>query len=448
MAILKIVSGNKNLSYVIQKNPATGMFVKSLKQGALFAYFPKANGQTRTNEYVIYFKDASDEITYKKHPDEQFEYMNPSKYNDARFINDAIQECLHAAREHKGESGVHDVPANHMVFVNMVETQFKTIDIFRRYFPEIEMRAELVSRDNYRMTFTTQNKMTLRYLLQVVNLFGVFAQLNSPTYSYLTEDLVKKYVRICNEVDAPYFIRYLIKVRMCRSESIFNSVKDELVNTKRYDNILMTFGDTHDARIAWIKGLLLDKPQDPKEGLVLSGNRSIIDIGTGIDFRYLKIFAPKLQEKGLMYYAIEKDFDARERIKAGIRTRNLEDTVEIYESLEEFMKYHNEYLKNEHFDVICTEVLEHNEFNEAKKIVNIVSNGIKFGQFIISVPCAEFNQFYGLDGFRHDDHKWEAKLEDLKKLTDGVHNKDKILMNVGDVINDIPVTYGIRISSV
>lgn len=435
MAIMKIRSGNKDLSYVIQKKPSSGLFVKSLKQGALFSYFPNYNGVQSTNEYIIYFKDASDKITYKIHPDEQFEYLNTSKYNDARFINDAIQEIMHAAREHKGDSGQYDVPSNHSIEVNLVNTQFKTIDIFRRYFPNIEMQATEVSKDNYNLKFTTEEKMTFQYFLQVINLFGIFAQLNSPVYSYLTEDLVKKYVRICNEIDAPYFIRYLIKIRMCRSTNTFESVKADLEKTARY-KVEMQHGDTHENRITWIKN-------------IVSLDNSIIDIGTGIDYRYLKAFAPKLQAKGLTYYAIEIDFDARERIKAGIRTRGLEDAVEVYESLDEFLKFHNEYLKKETFTVICTEVLEHNEFEVAKTIVGQVAKNVDFDKFIITVPNAEFNQFYGLDGFRHDDHKWEATRDDVYKLCNKVQlGYQKIISNVGDTVNGVPVTFGLQVKKV
>lgn len=429
MAILTVKSGNKNLSFVLQKNPASGMFVKSLKQGALFAWFPKGS----TQDYVIYFKDASDQITYKVHPDESFEYLNSSKYNDARFINDAIQEIMHAAREGKGDSAIYDVPCNHMITVNLVNTDFKTIDIFRRYFPEIEMLSEQVSKNNYRLKFTSQKHMKLQYILQVINLFGIFAQLNSPTYSYLTEDLVKKYVRIANEIDAPYFIRYLIKMRMCRSLNTFNSVKEDLERSNKVQ-IEMTHGDTHQMRIDWMK-------------TVLDDNLSIVDIGTGIDYRYLKSWAPKLQEKGLMYYAIEIDFDARERIKAGLRNRNLDDCVMLFESLDEFMVYNNEYLTKEKLNVMCTEVLEHNEFSAAKKIMKTVCTGINYNKFIITVPNKNFNVFYGLEGFRHDDHKWEADANDITKLVIATNSLvDAELHLVGDKVNGIPVTYGLVIT--
>ena len=447
MAILRIKSSNENLSYIISKNPNSGLFVKKHKQGMFFGYFPIMEGETNCKEYYLHFKDASDNISYKEHVKQQFEYLNSSKYNDARFINDVIQDCLHGVRE--GKTKEYDIPSNYLIEINLVNTEFRTVDIFRKYFPNIEIRLEEISKNNFNIIFINDIPMTLQYMLRVINLFGIFAQLNSPTYSYFTEDLVKKYIRIANEVDAPYFIKYLIKTKMCTSETIFNNNKLDLETSSKYI-IDMKFSDTHAARIQWIKDLI----GEPKY--------SIIDIGTGRDYKYLKLLAPLLKEKGLMYYAIEIDSEAREHIKAGLRNRNLEDTVVIFSSLNEFIefykKYHtdekiaNRFNSNEKFDVICTEVLEHNEFKEANKIVNIVYNNIYYNQFIVTVPNIEFNQFYCLEGFRHPDHKFECTFLQLFSLF--FHKNERLIgysniHPVGDTIklNEeiIPVTWGITL---
>lgn len=439
MAIMQILSSNKNLSFVIKKNPQSGIFLKKIKMGMMFGYFPYESDVQNQNRYVIHFKDASDKISYKVHPDEQFEYLNSSKYNDARFINDAIQECLHSAREGKGVSAEYDVPAKHLIRINLVNTEYKTIDIFRRYFQDIEIRHDEVSKDNYAITFISEYPMSFQRIIMVVNLFGIFAQLNSPTYSYLTEDLIQKYIRIANEVDAPYFIKYLIKIRMCRSEKIFENNKADLERSERH-TISMVYGDTHVARLNFIKNKLISP-----NGTDWKMNNSIIDIGTGIDYRYLKMFGEKIKEAGLMYYAIEIDFDARMRIQAGLKNRGWEDCVVIFESLADFMVYHNEYLTKESFDVICTEVLEHNEFEDAKKIVRTVLRKIKINNFIITLPNKSFNTFYAIDGMRHDDHKWEATVQDLHSLSalaDG-SGIGRHLEPVGDIVDGLPVTWAI-----
>lgn len=439
MALLQIFSENPDLSYLIQKNPNSGLFMKSVKQGVMFGYFPKEDGRINEQKYIIYFKDASDQISYKRHEDESFEYLNASKYNNARFINDAIQEVLHAAREKASEK---DVPSHHEILVNLVETQFKTIDIFRRYFPEVGIASAEISKDNYRILFRTQEEMPLQKLLQLINLFSIFAALNSDDYIFITEDMIRKYVRLANELDAPYFIKYLIKIRMVRSGKKFENLKKDLEQSNRY-KIQMVYGDTHDMRIQWIRSIL-NKVKMFKEKEVIYLERSIVDIGTGIDYRYLKIFAPILQSQGLKYYAIERDYDARERIKAGLRNRALEDTVELFESIEEFLDFYKNVEESPRVDVICTEVLEHNEFNAARKIVNQICDKIDFEKFIITVPNSAFNVHYGLDGkFRHDDHKWEGTIEDVQRLAPPYLNW--VISGVGDMVDDVPVTHGLVI---
>lgn len=424
MAILKIHSENPDLSFLLEKNPASGLFMKSVKAGVMFGYFPLRDGKVVPNEYVIYFKDASDQISYKRHEDESFEYLNASKYNNARFINDAIQDVLHSAREKSSER---DLPHMHSISVNLVETHFKTIDIFRRYFPEVDIKSEEVSKDNYRLEFVTVEPMTFQRLLQTVNLFSIFATLNSRDYTFITEDMINKYVRLANAIDAPYFIKYLIKIRMARSEKKFKAAKAELERSNRY-KINMVHGDTHEMRIVFIRERI-------------SLERPIVDIGAGIDYRYVKDLAPTLQGKGMKYYAIERDPEAREKIKFGLKNRNLEETVEVFESLDEFLEYYKTVLDNVQVDVICTEVLEHNKYTDACAIMDLVHNKLNYRQFIVTVPNADFNVYYGLSGFRHDDHKWEATERDVIALVPKGANA--AMFSVGDTVNDVSVSYGL-----
>jgi hypothetical protein len=449
MAFLKLTSTNENLSWVLEKNPNTGIVIKSNRQGYLFGFFPKKENEVVQTEYCVYFKDASDEISYKEHVDQSFEYLSSAKYTNARFINDSIQELMLSARENlhtyleRGED--YDVPAHHTIMFNVVATQYKTIDIFQRYFKEVEIVSFEVTKNNFRLVFGTKKEITLSHFLNLVNLFGIFAVLNSNDFTYVHEGMIPKYLKILNRIDAPYFIRYLFKVRLLRERKKFEAKQKDLEQTKLYD-LSLTYGDSHDARIDFIK-----------ENIEL--NHSIVDIGTGIDFKYLKIFAPLLAKKDLMYYAIEKDHDAKERIKAGIRNRQLEN-VELFDSLDEFLLVHP--MEKEMLTVICTEVLEHNEIDAAKALIETMIQKINFNQIIITVPNSSFNQYYGLDGaFRHTDHKWEYTQKEFEDLCSplvvycavktGMTPGTGVQLNyfgVGDKINGDAVSTGLIIKSI
>lgn len=441
MAFLKLISSNNNLSWIIEKNPETGIVIKSNRQGYLFGFFPLVDGKRNENEYCIYFKDASDEVSYKKHVDESFEHLSSSKYNNARFINDAIEELLRSAREgvhtYQSRGEEYDVPKRHAITFNMVETQYKTIDIFQRYFTDIDISSTEIVKNNFSITFLATVPMTLSHFLCIVNLFGIFAVLNSNDFIYLHEGMIEKYLRILNKIDVPYFIRYLFKVRLLREPKKFEKCKEILEQTYLYSNLTITYGDTHDARIAWIKEKV--KPIFP-----------IIDLGTGIDFKYLKIFAPKLMEKDLKYYAIEKDIDASERIKAGVRNRRLEN-VDLMESLDDIILVNPDQIKETPTTIICTEVLEHNEIKEVEIILQKMLTNFNYDQIIISVPNAGFNKHYGLiNNTRHEDHKWEYTKDEFHKLITEflLKNNHRVYceyFSIGDMVENESVSTGLII---
>ena len=51
MCLLKIKSTNPNFSFIIYKNPKTGMQIKSIRQGFGYGFFPNDS----ENKYIIFF---------------------------------------------------------------------------------------------------------------------------------------------------------------------------------------------------------------------------------------------------------------------------------------------------------------------------------------------------------------------------------------------------------
>src|SRR6185369_15471278 len=156
----------------------------------------------------------------------------------ARILNDAISDILHSTREKDSEYD--KTGFSYLVNINLLETQFKTIDIFQRYFiPEgFKIEYKVISINNYNLVFST-SEHTLRKLINLVNLFGIIAALNSEDFNFLTDDLVLKYARISAYLDAPYFIRYLLKVKMMRSMSKFNICKSLLEQSNKFTYNIM-----------------------------------------------------------------------------------------------------------------------------------------------------------------------------------------------------------------
>lgn len=429
MGFLQLKTTNENLSYIIGRNPANDPHVKKCKKGVWFSWY---NEDEQYKKYNILFKDKSNEISYPVHPNAEFEYVNTAKYNNARIYSDIFSDVLRDAivkdREHDTENFYNEV------YFNLVYTQYKTIDIFKRYFTskgiEFESKEVKEGTNNYSIRLYTKTK-TIKYLLKVASIFTMVASLNSDDYIYLSDDFVDKYIELTNDVDAPYFIKYLIKVRLLRSPKRFEKLLDKL-NYSESHQFDFTFGDTHDARIEFVKENIF-------------ATKSIVDIGSGIDFRYLKLLAKTTEENKKSYYAIDIDEDAQFKANRYISNNNMEN-VTVHSNLDEVINNYIFENKNEKVDVLCTEVLEHNQIDEAKAVIKKVLTKFNINKFLITVPNSEFNKHYSDNLFRHDDHKWEIPFNDFKGLINdcliNFENYEVEFFPVGDKVDNIATSSG------
>jgi hypothetical protein len=271
MSIVQLKSDNPKMSWVISKNPESGMLVKGLRLGTAFGWF-------KDSAYNVFFKDAEDEVSYKAHQDEQFEYLNSSRFNSALFILNTIDEFFRSAFKEKHELDVSDSHKNEF-FINMINVKNERyITAFQKYFEDYEVEYENIAGDNYRVVIRTEK--SIHELLNFVAVFGIFNAIVNDDDIYVTSDVIKKYLTCMNNIDAPYFMRYLFKIRFLESEGQFNKFKGELCNTDRAE-ISMTYGDNWFARQREIENRL-------------SFSNSIIDVGCG-EGKYITRFARKIK---------------------------------------------------------------------------------------------------------------------------------------------------------
>src|SRR4051794_20917521 len=117
MAILELYSLNPDFSFIIGKNPSSGMLIKSIRKGKAFGWYPD---ETR---YAIYFKDGENEISYPKEKDETFEYLNVSRFNSPIFPLSAITDFFASASKK-----IHPADTDgftNEVSINMVYTEYE-----------------------------------------------------------------------------------------------------------------------------------------------------------------------------------------------------------------------------------------------------------------------------------------------------------------------------------
>ena len=421
MAYLQLKSTNPSLSYILKKNPASGLFARSMRKGTLFGFYSLDDVQT----YNVFFKDAPNEISYPEFKDQEFEYINATRYNSTQFVLNALSELFRDAFKKPQELDVDGHTSS--VLLNLVCLSSKrTLDTFTHHFQEeCQIDAEQVSHKHYRMTFTTTR--SIYYLLNLVNLFSTFNVIRSKTeFLFVDDETVEKYFQCLAAIDAPYFIRYEFKTHLLRGQRRFEKYQSLLENSKRYPMALKS-GDSVEMRMDVITSYL-------------NFNASVIDIGCG-EGRYIWKIAPKLAH-GAKYHAIDIDQDCLESVSHKVRVRELTN-VFTYPSLDAFETSDALGDSTTGYDIILTEVIEHMSVPEATALVKRCLAFPKLRSLILTTPNKDFNHFYfdEEDGVRHCDHKFEFTAEEFMNWLQEFSGCFDYLA-VGDEVNGIPMSLG------
>jgi small RNA 2'-O-methyltransferase len=415
VAFLQLKSTNPDFSYVIQKNPASGMLVKCMRLGRAFGWF--SDPQT----YNCFFRDAENEVSYKSFPDERFEYVNTSRYTAMMFVINAIGDFFNTAVKKPNEKDGQGF--ENEAFINLAYIKStRYIGIFNQHFADFYIEAEEVSNHNYRLRIKT--KRPLRDMLNYVCLFSVFNVLrNEGMFFEISDAVVEKYLACLQIIDAPYFVRYVFKTNLLRGTNLFGKYKGILCN----DDIEMTFGNTGIQRLNAVESRLDHKS-------------NIIDIGCGEGAFLFSIM--KTLDEHSTYFAIDVRPEARDRVTFKTKQKGVNNVV-VLESFDEFLIHDPKPANN--YTALLVEVIEHMQLEEAtelmKKVLGFAPNSI-----LITTPNKEFNQFYNFaeDDLRHEDHKFEFIAAEFESWLTPLVPENFIVkfFDVGDRVKGKPTTLG------
>jgi SAM-dependent methyltransferase len=412
MAFLQLSSNNPKFSYILRKNPDSGMLIKSNRKGRLFGWY------TNHETYNIYFRDSDVEVSYSK---DDFEYMDATRYNAPMFLVNAFHSFLNHMKK-TDESDMFGY--ENTLIINQMKCRSHSIETFRSHFPEYEFSFDEVASRNYRITIKT--KKSIRELVNLSQILAIFnALLNDDLY--ITDDEIDKYLACILVIDAAYFIRHLFKCYFLRTQSTFNQYKT-LLETSKKDKLELEFGNNLVQRTNFIKKHLDFKSH-------------IVDIGCG-DGHYVGEFAPKIDKNGLEYHAIDINAERIENVKRLCERKGLEN-VATWSSIDDFTCPDNA-------AIIMTEVVEHMTKEGAETLISKILEW-PFKSLIVTTPNKEFNHNYQLfeDDVRHDDHKMEFNREEfttlIKKLVESCNNsnnnkKSVEFFDIGDSVNMLKPT--------
>ena len=418
MAIMQLRSTNPDFSFLIKKNPGNGMIFREIRKGTAYGWY--SDNET----YNIYFKDADNEISFKQHPDEDFEYLNLSRYNSPLIPLNMITEFLGSLVKKDNER---DIPGfRNTLMINMLHLQrIHYIAFFQKHFRDFDFKIEGISDKSYKLEISTEKP--LEELINVSSVLFLFFAMFGKEYIDIPDSMLKKYISSLQRIDAPFYIRNLFVQNFLTSRKRFRDFRDELEQSERY-RIRFAFGNTAYQRRDFIKEKL-------------GFNKKIIDIGCGEGF-YALNFARNIEHE---YIAVDINESLLERVRNNAAKREL-DNIFTYTSLESYIEDYD----NELSDVILTEVIEHMPLEDAETLIRSICRNINFETLIITTPNQEFNKFYELnEELRHDDHKWEFGREEFRNWISGILENEEIsYVEIGDKVNDISTTQGVIIKRI
>lgn len=413
MAIVQVASTNPHFSFLIRKNPSSGMMLRSIRKGMAYGWY--SDDQT----YNIYFKDADNEVSYKQHEQESFEYLNVSRYNTSLFVLNAITEFCSSPLKARDERDLDGYV--HSFFINLIHIERPWyIDFFRKHLKDFTFDMEQQAHKSYSLKVTTAK--SLYHLFHAVGVLSLFLAMFGHEHLDLSDNVLDKYIRSVNVIDAPFYIRSLFAKNFLTNRELFETYRTELEKTDRYA-IRLAYGSTGMQRRSYI-------------GSVLRFDKSILDVGCGEGF-YAIPFAGKIEGS---YYAVDIDEEQLAKVRKKAAANKL-DNIITYASLDQFLQTYN----GEPVDVILTEVIEHMSREEAMELVRRILKEVQFDRFILTTPNADFNPYYELTDFRHEDHKWEMGETAFRQwMQDVVRDLDVDIeyVAIGDEVNEIRTTQG------
>lgn len=440
MSFLQLKSNNPKFSYVIGKNPLSGMQVRSIRLGKAFGWYPL----DKENIFNCYFKDSETEVSYKAYEDEKFEYLNITRYNSLMSIINMISSFFNATVNKDIEEDVEGF--KNIVMINMINVKDKYIDIFDKVFPHFKIEHETITPNAKRITITT-NK-TVKELLHCTNLFCLFnIMANDREYLDISDDVIEKYMRFLDYLEAPFYIKHVFKINLLRSPKLFKKYKELLEKTYESSNeklIKLVPGNSGMHRWDAIRSRV-------------DLNNDIIDLGCG-EGVYIRELARKQAKLDNVprYYAIDINEDELSKAMHKARKYRLEH-VEFFNSYDGKNSENKTFIDDAEYDLdgkgcemLITEVIEHMELSEAESLLKVVGLNKSIKKYHITTPNILFNPFYQIpdNNFRHDDHNFELTPLDFDTLIRKCFDPDIFsieLYTIGDMVNNQYSTLGCEV---
>lgn len=413
MAKITIQSENKDLSWVLVKNPESGTQLRKVRQGLGYGWFT----MDKPTEYNLYFKEGIDSDSFA---DTSFEYLSKNQfghpYAHISLLNTFLSDCSKKVTEY-------DRKSQHKIILDQVLTYETRIIKKINQFIDIDVNFTELNKHVYRVEFV--GNCTFNHMINIVLVVCLFLCGRGLEFLVkMDEGFLNKYTDIINKLNLPYYLRYVFSSFLFKHRTKFNKYCN-LLNT---ENIKLAFGTTALQRLRYVEKKL-------------SFTCDILDFGCGSGM-YAFNFAKNNVDK--TYHALDIDNDSLETINKRAKGKELTN-IKTYNDLDQIKT------KNP-LDIILIEVIEHVDKSSAAKILRKLLK-MNFGKLIITTPNKDFNVNYLLedDELRHADHCWEmGKDEFVTWFSSQMSDIEGIgfeFVDIGDSVDGVFTTQGVIVQN-
>lgn len=411
MALMKIESQNPDLSFVIAKNPESGMQMRSLRQGVVAGWF-------HNESYYMYFKDSPDELSFKETPDASYEYLSTEKYIAPVVYISMINMMLSSALKTVSDK---DIVTKHK-FTMMCRIEVtRYVDFFNKAYPSAKITFDEKVKDVGILTVETENTFyfALNHLMTFLMFTALITDNKDMSFNHIDDNQIEKYLKSIQAIGEVYFPMYLFKKNMIKSPKKFYDVWKPRIDT---ESMSFQFGDT-----------LTDRKSFVEKNIHYMTH--ILDIGCG-EGTFVFAHAPKLKDD-FIYHAIDIDPEVLGVVERKMKHREL-DNIALYNDI-------GEYESEDEVVVLMIEVIEHMTLEQAQELIQGVLSTVNFSKILITTPNKEFNQFYGMseDAIRHPDHKYELRHMEFVNFMNSLTSNFRVdleFCGIGDVVDGIQPT--------
>lgn len=449
--IIKIKSDNPELASLLRKNPESfdGFQLREVKNGVGIGRVVSPTEYHlvfQDTKYSFSGKDRSNQIDFQS-------YCNPRvfltlasiflrhlMYEREAYESDEIPwlGATNAEVESRGSKYVLEIEN-----VYADGFSFNRGFVLNKYFEEINLERKRGC--IFKLTVTADS------LFRAVNLTAlacVYLTTTNQQPFFVNKDIARKYIRVIKNLSpVPYFVLYLFARTCLPSKEIFEALRPELEDAFEGE-VSLTWGNTQRMRINAISDTILDEYGAIPEDVV-------IEVGCG-EMDYPRSLLGKLTE-GARWVSVDKeDFS---HLVPAINRRHKTDqlaflTSEFAEGLLETRSRLGDVIKErlgdtekEHL-ILMIEMIEHMPYPDAVQLVSKYVSTFNPKRVVITTPNFDFNKYFAIDGFRHDDHHFELNPDGFEKFIEevtsacGEYDYDANFFGIGDRVKEDYLSLG------